>query len=126
MTVPPFPFRSPPFPGNVALPRSRSPLYRNGERERSHRPHPQAPKRSPVPGHREGAMTNRQRPLRRTCLDDLAAVIGDQRVRGGCDDCDAYQTMTKLDGIFHITVHHDDYCPWLAARETTHPKGEPQ
>lgn len=62
-------------------------------------------------------MSNRRRPRRRTCLDDLAAAIGDQRIRGGCDDCDAYQTMSERSaGVFSVTVHHDESCPWLATR----------
>ena len=42
----------------------------------------------------------------------LAALIG-QRIPGGCDDCDAYQTMQTVDGIFILSVHHDDTCPTL-------------
>ncbi len=46
-------------------------------------------------------------------LDQLTG----HRIPGGCDDCDAYQTMTKRDnGVFRVTVHHDDTCPWLNAR----------
>lgn len=39
------------------------------------------------------------------------------RVPGGCDDCDAYQTVTVDRGVACITVHHDETCPWLAALE---------
>jgi hypothetical protein len=49
----------------------------------------------------------------------MAAKIGDRRMPGGCDGCDAYQTMTKqADGIFSVTVHHDETCPWLLTRES--------
>ncbi len=42
------------------------------------------------------------------------------RIPGGCDHCDAYQTITadKWGPNAHgITVHHDDWCPWLNARQ---------
>lgn len=59
-------------------------------------------------------MSNRKRSHGTSLLDDLAARIGDQRVPGGCDDCDAYQTMTRPSpGVFSVTVHHDSSCPWL-------------
>jgi hypothetical protein len=52
--------------------------------------------------------------------DHLRAMV-DQldgaAVRGGCDHCDAYQTMDEdpdLPRIFHLRVHHDDWCPFLA------------
>ena len=62
-------------------------------------------------------MSNRKRPRSGTLLDSIAATIGDQRIAGGCDDCGAYQTMTKRDdGVFRVTVHHDATCPWLKAR----------
>ncbi len=61
-------------------------------------------------------MSNRRRP--QTCLDDLAALLGDRPIAGGCDDCGAYQTMTKTaPGVFSVTVHHDSSCPALAVME---------
>ena len=31
---------------------------------------------------------------------------------GGCDDCTAYQRVTRHDtGVYVLTVHHDDTCP---------------
>ena len=41
----------------------------------------------------------------------------DQRVAGGCPDCDAYQRVTQVDGIYHVSIYHDDTCPFLNARE---------
>ena len=41
----------------------------------------------------------------------------DQRILGGCQDCDAYQDVTRVDGIYRITISHDATCPWLNARE---------
>jgi len=39
-----------------------------------------------------------------------------QRVSGGCDACEAYQTITEdSPGVYVLTVHHDDRCPaWRA------------
>lgn len=34
------------------------------------------------------------------------------RIPGGCDDCDAYQTVdTSRAPVYVIRVHHDDTCP---------------
>lgn len=52
-----------------------------------------------------------------TTFDDLFKRLekGDQ-IPGGCDTCDAYQTIkTVKPGIHKITVHHDDWCPTLRA-----------
>jgi hypothetical protein len=48
----------------------------------------------------------------------LEALVG-HRVIGGCEDCSAYQDVTRVDGIYHITIAHDVTCPWLNAREGT-------
>lgn len=50
-------------------------------------------------------------------LSALDAMTG-HRMPGGCDDCDAYQTVRRLPddrhgGVFVLTVHHDDTCPHL-------------
>jgi hypothetical protein len=38
--------------------------------------------------------------------------LKDQRIPGGCDHCDAYQTMELAPpGVHVLTVHHDDDCP---------------
>lgn len=43
----------------------------------------------------------------------LAALVG-RRLPGGCDDCNAFQTVEQRDvHLFVMTVHHDDSCPWL-------------
>ncbi len=40
------------------------------------------------------------------------------RVPGGCDACDAYQTVMPIAaGAWSIAVHHDDGCPWYAGRD---------
>lgn len=38
------------------------------------------------------------------------------RLPGGCDDCNAYQTVTLDDGIYRICIHHDDTCPFYRKR----------
>jgi len=43
----------------------------------------------------------------------LDALLG-QKIPGGCDDCDAYQTMAQADGFYILRVHHDDWCATLA------------
>ncbi len=50
---------------------------------------------------------------------DFGALAG-REIPGGCDRCDAYQTMTEdhvLPGVWHLTVHHDDDCPAMRARK---------
>jgi len=51
-------------------------------------------------------------------VDEVLGSFVGSHIPGGCDDCDAFQTV-ELDriGVWHITVHHDDWCPWLRARE---------
>lgn len=48
--------------------------------------------------------------------DILEGLIGERRA-GGCDDCDAYQVVSPspADGVYHLTVYHDDDCPTLRA-----------
>ena len=48
----------------------------------------------------------------------LDALVG-HRLLGGCEDCSAYQDVTRVDGVYLITVAHDTTCPWLNAREGT-------
>jgi hypothetical protein len=57
------------------------------------------------------------RTFRRQLVDMLAPLDGRQ-IPGGCDTCDAYQTVRPLTaGVWNITVHHDDECPTLARIE---------
>ena len=54
-------------------------------------------------------MSNRRKTNTRSRLD---AMTG-HRMPGGCDDCLAYQTMTReADGLYELLVHHDDTCPF--------------
>lgn len=62
---------------------------------------------------------------RRKIRDSARAVLHDiaqtgTRIDGGCDHCDAYQTVSAdpaLPGVIKITVHHDDWCPWWTSRK---------
>lgn len=39
-------------------------------------------------------------------------------IPGGCELCDAYQTVRPVEaGVWDITVHHDDWCPVLRSVE---------
>jgi hypothetical protein len=58
--------------------------------------------------HRGCAVTEN---LTHSDLDNLAG----RHLPGGCDDCDADQTVTQTsDGVYVLTVHHDDGCPFLS------------
>jgi hypothetical protein len=49
-------------------------------------------------------------------IDDLFDQIEDQPIPGGCDSCDAYQTVEAVvPGVHKLTVHHDEGCPVLRA-----------
>jgi hypothetical protein len=49
----------------------------------------------------------------------LAAVAG-QPIPGGCESCDAVQTVRRepgTDNVWRMTIAHDDTCPtWKAIR----------
>jgi len=55
----------------------------------------------------------------------LAAILGPldgAHIPGGCQRCDAYQTVSPLTaGAWQVTVHHDDWCPVLAATASPAP-----
>ena len=54
-----------------------------------------------------------------TALDDLFEQTEDQPIPGGCDRCNAYQTVSvTAPGIYSNTVHHDDWCPFLLVRKS--------
>jgi hypothetical protein len=47
-------------------------------------------------------------------IRDLLAALDGASLPGGCDDCDAYQTVeTEGGGVTVLTVHHDAACPRL-------------
>ena len=46
-------------------------------------------------------------------LRDVLGPLEGARVYGGCDDCDAFQTVEPvMAGVWKITVHHDSWCRW--------------
>jgi hypothetical protein len=54
-------------------------------------------------------------------VDPLANLLGPldgARVPGGCEHCDAYQTVrAEAAGVWVIDVFHDDGCPALRKAE---------
>jgi hypothetical protein len=55
-----------------------------------------------------------------SALDDLFSQTEDMPIPGGCDRCDAYQTMTvAAPGIYSLTINHDDWCPFLRSMSAT-------
>jgi hypothetical protein len=51
--------------------------------------------------------------LQRNPVHDLLDSFVGLEVDGGCDDCDAYQTIERIDvGVYVNHVFHDDTCPW--------------
>jgi hypothetical protein len=45
-------------------------------------------------------------------LDDLFGELKDSAIPGGCDMCDAFQTVETVErGVHIIHVNHDDWCP---------------
>ncbi len=56
------------------------------------------------------------RAFRRALVDALGPLDG-ARIPGGCDHCNAYQTVTAIEaGVWTCNVHHDDWCPWNSAQ----------
>ncbi len=42
-------------------------------------------------------------------------TMTDRRLPGGCDDCDAYQVVSKAsEGVYLLEVHHDRSCPFYS------------
>lgn len=51
-------------------------------------------------------------------LRDFLAPLAGARIAGGCEHCDAYQTVHPVvDGVWSIAVCHDDWCPWFRQHE---------
>lgn len=46
---------------------------------------------------------------------DFSALVG-HKIPGGCDECDAFQTVTEESvGVWSLVVHHDDDCRFYRA-----------
>jgi hypothetical protein len=51
-----------------------------------------------------------------TWLTDALGPLDGGRIAGGCEDCDAHQTVAPIvAGVWRVTVHHDPDCPTLRA-----------
>lgn len=51
-------------------------------------------------------------------LDHLFNALEGRELPGGCNDCNAVQTMSEdkaHPGVWHLMVHHDTTCPNLRA-----------
>lgn len=69
-------------------------------------------------------MSNRRRPRQSppgNPVSDFIAAMDGARIPGGCDQCGAYQVVRARAyghrNVHMVTVHHDDWCPVLAAIE---------
>jgi hypothetical protein len=51
----------------------------------------------------------------------IAAILGPldgREIPGGCDRCDAVQTVAAVvAGVWQVTIHHDPDCPALLQHE---------
>jgi hypothetical protein len=54
-------------------------------------------------------------------VSDVIAALDGAQIPGGCDLCDAYQVVQARAfgnrNIHMVKVHHDDWCPVLAAHQ---------
>jgi hypothetical protein len=47
-------------------------------------------------------------------LRQAYAEFDGKRILGGCDYCDAYQTLEPvLAGVWSVRIYHDSWCPFL-------------
>lgn len=66
-------------------------------------------------------MNRKQRRARRRAnIRPRLAALDGARIPGGCDTCDAYQTIDATHApLFTINVHHDEACQtWQAIQVT--------
>lgn len=66
-------------------------------------------------------MTRKQNPA-----EAVLAALDGIRIDGGCEHCDAYQTIqaNALPGLAILHVYHDDWCPAhgaIGGGRPTHP-----
>jgi hypothetical protein len=53
-------------------------------------------------------------------LRDLTRRLAGRRIFGGCGSCNAFKTLEEdpdFPAIFHVRIHHDAWCPFLARIE---------
>jgi hypothetical protein len=58
-------------------------------------------------------------------LQEIFESIACQRIPGGCDDCDAWQEMTRHGRVYLVEISHDDTCPWLAQHQARATEARP-
>jgi hypothetical protein len=50
-------------------------------------------------------------------LGDLFGQIEQEAIEGGCEECEAYQTLVEVSPlVYSVIVHHDDWCRCIAPR----------
>jgi hypothetical protein len=80
---------------------------------------------SPYPGDPRQRITSEDNSPGSRIAEMIAPFIGKQ-IPGGCDYCDAYQTIEPIPG-FEDTgawlnhIHHDDTCPWWIRHQAATP-----
>ncbi len=64
-----------------------------------------------------------------TYIDDLMAAFDGAQIPGGCDECNAYQSIRAnaygYPGAHAVTTHQDNRCPFLARIGRTPRRGCP-
>lgn len=56
-------------------------------------------------------------------LRPFAEDVQGLRIPGGCDDCDAFQTVdTSQAPVYLVRVHHDEGCPTLLRHQQSEVK----
>jgi hypothetical protein len=62
---------------------------------------------------REERRQRARRTRARGRITNMFGALDGAEIPGGCDDCDAYQTVRPITaGGWSLTTHHDDWCPW--------------
>ena len=47
-----------------------------------------------------------------SAIDESMEQYVGKRIDGGCDTCNAYQTIEKIDDdVWMCHIHHDSWCP---------------
>lgn len=60
-------------------------------------------------------------------LAEILGPLDGAELPGGCDQCDAYQSVAVRAGVWHVTVSHDADCPfWFSVERCAcdHGRGE--
>lgn len=47
----------------------------------------------------------------------MLGPLDGEKIPGGCEQCNAYQTAELLGpGVWNISVHHDEWCPMIGGK----------